>query len=189
MDKKRTRQMVKALLEEKLTKDDHQHQSEEIRKRLFGENFWREARCIGITLSNFPEADTIEIIRKAWDTGKAVAVPKCIPDGRQLDFRLIRSFNELEMVFYGLQEPIPEVTNPVTAEDIDLMFVPGLAFDAGGYRLGYGGGYYDRILAGYSGLTVSLALDLQLLDSVPKEVHDIPVSRIITQGRMIVCDL
>ncbi|WP_409289280.1 5-formyltetrahydrofolate cyclo-ligase [Peribacillus sp. SCS-37] len=189
MDKKRTRQMVKALLKEKLTREDHQHQSEEIRKRLFGEDFWSEARCIGITLSNFPEADTIEIIRKAWDTGKAVAVPKCIPDARQLDFRLLQSFDELETVFYGLKEPIPGLTTPVAAEDIDLMFVPGLAFDARGYRLGYGGGYYDRLLAGCSGLTVSLALDLQILDSVPKEVHDMPVSTIITPGRMIVCDI
>jgi 5-formyltetrahydrofolate cyclo-ligase len=149
---------------------------------------WEEAKLIAITISNFPEVDTRRIIENAWMDGKKVAVPKCEPKSKTMHFRKLESFEQLERVFFGLWEPILDKTELVEDTDIDLMFVPGLAFNRKGYRLGFGGGYYDRYLSKYSGITVSLAFSDQLLDNIPVESHDLPVDKIITPNEVIVCE-
>lgn len=72
--------------------------------------------------------------------------------------------------------------------DIDLLLVPGLAFMNNGYRLGFGGGYYDRFLKLYKKQTASLAFSSQIVSQLPVESHDIPVQKIITEERIIECD-
>ncbi|MDP4171615.1 MAG: 5-formyltetrahydrofolate cyclo-ligase, partial [Bacillota bacterium] len=71
------------------------------------------------------------------------------------------------------------------ASQIDLQIVPGLAFDTAGFRLGFGGGYYDRYLKEFTGVTLSLAFVPQIIGNLPIEPHDIPVSKIITNERTI----
>ncbi|EPE60492.1 5-formyltetrahydrofolate cyclo-ligase family protein [Exiguobacterium sp. S17] len=82
------------------------------------------------------------------------------------------------------------ILEPTTAEtdlDIDTCIVPGRVFDRSGYRIGWGGGYYDRFLATYRGATIALAYDVQVLDEIPIEPHDIPVELIVTEREMIRC--
>ena len=184
IEKNSLRQQMKDRLS-KLSKPLYQDYSYKIAKRLFEDDDWINAKTIGITISKQPEVDTYQIIQKAWELGKQVAVPKCLPEEKKLSFRIITEFSQLESVFYGLLEPIVDVTTAVVPEQIDLLIVPGLVYIKDGYRLGFGGGYYDRFLQSYKGITLSLAFDCQVASSIPIEKHDKPVSKIITNGEVI----
>lgn len=101
------------------------------------------------------EVDTINIIKNAWKDGKRVAVPRCIPDTRLMDFHYITSLDQLSEGMFRVLEPdksLPIVNN----FDECLMLVPALAYDRRGYRLGYGKGYYDRYMSKFTGATVGL---------------------------------
>lgn len=146
---------------------------------------WTNANTIGITISGEYEVNTKYLIEKAWELKKKVAVPKCHPKTKSMTFREITSFSQLEVVYYGLKEPIEVQTSEVIHNEIDVLFVPGLSFVSNGYRLGHGGGYYDRYLAEYKGNTISLAFSEQLVDVIPVESFDIPVQKIVTNKKVI----
>lgn len=186
MNKKEWRNTIKSSLNE-MSNDQYHLLSEMIKKRLFNEPILEQCHTIALTISRQPEVDTYEIIKAYWQLGKRVAVPKCNPKTRTMDFYHITSFSQLETVYMDLQEPIPEKTTYVSPEEIDLMIVPGIVFDQLGYRIGYGGGYYDRYLTNYNGHKISLAFHLQIVEELPKESHDIPVDFIITEKALIHC--
>ena len=104
-----------------------------------------------------------------------------------MDFRILTSFDELETVYIDLLEPIVEQTESIGKEQIDLLIVPGVVFSNDGYRIGFGGGYYDRYMTDYKGATISLAFHSQVNHEVPIEAHDIPVQKIITERDFIDC--
>jgi 5-formyltetrahydrofolate cyclo-ligase len=183
--KKNLRKSIKAKLSE-LSLPQYEDQSYKIAQQLFLTEDWIEAATVAVTVSKVPEVDTFQIIRKGWEQGKRMVVPKCEPNTRKLDFRELKHFSELESVFYGLFEPIVSETISVNPDDIDLVVVPGLAFSKNGYRLGFGGGYYDRFLANYQGKRISLAFKDQIVSEIPVESHDIPVEKIITSGGVII---
>ncbi|MEH7010062.1 5-formyltetrahydrofolate cyclo-ligase [Neobacillus niacini] len=168
-----------------LSKPYYEHYSYKIANTLYKHEDWINAKVIGITISKEPEVDTYQIIRRAWESGKAVVAPKCHPKEKILSFHKITQFSQLESVFYGLLEPIKEQTTEVNPEDIDLLIVPGLVYTREGYRLGFGGGYYDRYLPNFDGKTISLAFHFQVIPQFPIEKHDIPVSKIITNDEVI----
>lgn len=161
--------------------------SNQIVEKVVSTKEWKNATTIGITISGKYEVNTEVLIKKAWQANKRVVVPKCIPETKALVFREITSFSQLEVVFYGLKEPIEDKTNEVNQDEIDLLIVPGLRFTKDGYRLGHGGGYYDRYLSTYNGNTMSLAFDIQMIESLPIEPFDLPVQKLITNGQMINC--
>lgn len=164
----------------KLSKPIYEDYSYKIATRLYSEDVWKQANIIGITVSARPEVDTYQIIRKAWEEGKQVVIPKCYPKEKRLSFRTLKEFSQLESVFFGLFEPIVELTTEIEPASIDLLIVPGLAYTRDGYRLGFGGGYYDRYLTNYTGETLSLAFNQQIIPQFDVEKHDLPVSKIIT---------
>ena len=178
------RKQVKETLSQ-LTIPLYEDYSYKIASRLFAEEAWNQADVIGITVSKRPEADTYQIIRKAWETGKTIVVPKCYPKEKKLSFRTLTEFSQLESVFYGLLEPIPALTTEVKPEQINLLIVPGLAYTMAGYRIGFGGGYYDRFLTNYTGNTLSLAFNEQIISEFPIEEYDLPVAQIITPTKVI----
>jgi 5-formyltetrahydrofolate cyclo-ligase len=186
-EKKEIRKKVKQLLEQ-LTEKEKQAYSRAIAEKLYALSAWEKAKCIGITISRGNEVNTLPIIKKAWHEGKKVCVPRCNPAEKTMVFRELQSFEQLESVYFGLLEPIENMTTEVRAHDIDLMIVPGVCFSKDGYRIGYGGGYYDRYLPYFSQTTVSLAYSMQIVDKVPTEPHDIPVQLIITNDEVIVCN-
>lgn len=182
--KKSIREEMKMKLSS-LTKPYYEDLSFKIAKNLYNHEDWKQANVIGITISKEPEVDTYQIIRKAWELGKEVVAPKCDPKGKTISFYKITEFSQLESVFYGLFEPITEKTIEMKPDDINLLIVPGLAYTRKGFRLGFGGGYYDRYLMNFNGKTVSLAFHFQVIPQVPVEKHDIPVSKIITNEEVI----
>lgn len=148
---------------------------------LIQSSLWKQAERIGITISQGLEWDTKPIVESSWAAGKRVCIPKCIPEKKQMVFYDFFSYDDLEIVYYNLREPKPEPTKIVTKEQIDLLIVPGVVFDKQGYRIGFGGGYYDRFLAEYPNQSLSLVYSGQLIDRIPREDHDLPVDHLITE--------
>jgi len=149
---------------------------------LFNTTSYQNASVIGCTISQDHAINTTPIIKQAWKDGKTIAVPKCNPKQKELTFRHLTSFDQLETVYFGLKEPMEQATEIVNKERIDLMLVPGLMFDQRGYRIGYGGGFYDRYLEDYNQTTIALATEEQLLCRVPNDPYDIPVQHLITEA-------
>ncbi|MGG0274027.1 5-formyltetrahydrofolate cyclo-ligase [Bacillus rhizoplanae] len=183
-EKKRLRkeilQRMNALSEEQYTT-----LSEKIADSLYKQQEWIAAQTIGITLSMEREVNTYAIIEKAWEEGKAIVVPKCNRETRTMTFHQITNFEQLETVYMNLREPDPSITEEVSAEEIDLLLVPGVAFTRKGERVGYGGGYYDRYLVNYKGKTLSLVFDFQIVSHIPVEPFDKTVQKIITEKETI----
>ncbi|WP_456274041.1 5-formyltetrahydrofolate cyclo-ligase [Bacillus sp. AK031] len=187
MDKQTLRSKQKALLSS-LDRNVYEHKSYMIANKLFNMEEWKNSSAIAVTVSNSPEVDTWNIIKRGWEEGKRVAVPKCVPKEKRLEFYYLKSFDELEMVYFGLFEPDPSKTTPAKKEEISLVIVPGLAFMRTGHRLGFGGGYYDRFLENFQGSTVALAFGEQIVEEVPIESFDLPVEKIISEGEIIHCE-
>lgn len=158
-----------------------------LHENLFNTDLWKNAESIGVTVSQDSEWDTKGIIEQAWEENKKASVPKSIHKTRELHFYQLDDFDQLEVGYYDLQEPQPEKTIRIEAEDIDLLIVPGIAFSKQGYRIGFGGGFYDRFLSNFPNHTVSLAYTKQLITDIPVEEHDIPVDLIVNEQETIDC--
>ncbi len=169
-------------------KDKRSKNTYHITDSLVNHALWKEQYIIAITLARYPEINTNAIIERGWADGKQIAIPKCRPKTREMDFYLYEEGMELETVYNGLLEPNPDKAKKVNPADIGLMIVPGLAFTPKGYRLGFGGGYYDRFLSAYSGVTVSIAFSEQVTDYLPVESFDVPVDWLLTDRGMHHCD-
>ena len=137
--------------------------------------FYQEAKVIATYLSFPHEFQTQELIEQALRDGKKVLIPKTYPKGR-MDF-VVYDPQQLVKTSFGLLEPQGDL-EVVDASQIDLIHVPGLAFTTEGYRIGYGGGYYDRYLEHFSGHTLSTVYPCQIRDFSP-ENHDIPVQEVL----------
>ena len=168
-----------------ITESEWEAKCRSMRETLFSLKEWKQARMIAVTVSKRLEIPTRPIIEQAWKEGKQVCIPKCFPKTGAMEFRTFSGDDQLETVYAGLSEPIESLTEKVAQKDIDLVLVPGVAFDREGFRIGYGGGYYDRFLTGYAGRTVSLLFDCQLPDRIPRMPHDIQVDTIVTESEII----
>lgn len=125
------------------------------------------------------EPDTTELIETLWAQGKTVLLPKCLPE-RRMEARQILPGARLVYSAYAIPEPDGECP-AVLRDTIDLILVPNLCCDRRGYRLGHGGGYYDRYLAGYSGMTVALCPVQWLQKELPRDEFDLPVQLVLTE--------
>ena len=141
-----------------------------------------QAASVIATYLSFPhEVDTSILIDAAQADGKQVVIPKTYPKGR-MEFVAYDPQN-LKPTAFGLLEP-EDATQAVDQSKIDLIHVPGVAFQKDGYRIGYGGGYYDRYLADFDGATVSTIYACQEVDFAPAP-HDIPVQEVIVDESTI----
>lgn len=187
MEKRDYRKQVQQQLAH-MTYQTYRKRSLNLAEKLLQEPSIQQANTIAITLSNQPEVDTTFIIEQLWKLNKQVAIPKCHPSDRSMQFYLIDSFAQTERAFKNILEPIPELTETVGKDAIDVIVVPGVVFDREGYRIGFGGGYYDRFLLGFDGKRIALAFEEQLLNSIPKESHDLPVHILLTDSERIICE-
>lgn len=142
---------------------------------------YRRAKTILVYVSMPIEVDTREIITKALSDGKHVAVPRCVPGTREMEFYLISSLDELTPGTFGVLEPTPDPERMLKDFSHSLCVVPALACDRNGYRLGYGGGYYDRFLRDYPGEKVLILYKCCLVAHLWHGRYDVPVDRIVTE--------
>ncbi len=148
---------------------------------------YRPAKTILIYMSTPIEVDTIGIIKNAWEDGKRVAVPRCIPDSRDMEFHYIDNLDCLSVGTFSVLEPdssLPIVTDFSGC----LMIVPGMHFDMKGYRIGYGKGYYDRYMVRFTGISAGICYSNELKPFLYHGRYDRHVDIIVTDKRIKTCN-
>ncbi len=157
--------------------------SKEITKNLLRLRRFRNARRVVLYFPIKNEVNTEGIFRSAREFSKEIYFP-CV-EGSLLRFRRVSDLDELEPGSFGIPEPSRDSAK-VEITDIDLVIIPGVAFDRFGRRLGYGGGYYDRVLFKIDNKRrIGLAYNFQVLDSIPVEAGDEEVGLIVTEAGVI----
>jgi 5-formyltetrahydrofolate cyclo-ligase len=154
-----------------------------IKKKLFSEEEFKKAKVVMFYVSLKDEVDTLPMIDEALGMGKRVCVPVILKEDMRLIAGEIKDrVKDLEKQHFGIYQPRADRVREVPLEDIDLVVVPGIAFDRKNVRLGRGHGYYDRFLSGLPDKTktIGLAFAFQVLEDLPRDPHDIPVSKLIT---------
>jgi 5-formyltetrahydrofolate cyclo-ligase len=166
----------------KLTPEQRRAKSAEIEAKLFILPEYRAASIVLFYASFQSEVETHHMIRRALAEGKRVVLPRV--KGKELELFEIKSFDKDVLPgAWGIPEPEGGVR--VDLKEIGLIVVPGAAFDEQGNRIGYGAGFYDKLLPLYRGTTVALAFELQIAPEVPADRHDIPMQKIVTEKRVI----
>ena len=158
-----------------LPREQKQAMDQDLMDQFLKHPFYQEAKVIATYLSFPHEFQTQELIEQALKDGKKVLIPKTYPKGR-MDF-VVYDPQQLVKTSFGLLEPQGDL-EVVEPSQIDLIHVPGLAFTTEGYRIGYGGGYYDRYLEHFSSHTLSTVYPCQIRDFSP-ENHDISVQEVL----------
>ena len=154
-----------------------------IKHKLFNEEEFKKANVVMFYVSLKDEVDTLLMIDEALKAGKRIAVPVILKEEKRLIAgEIYNRLEDLESQHFGIYQPRQDRAKEIPLGDIDLVVVPGVAFDRKNIRLGRGHGYYDRFLSGLpkTTKTVGLAFDFQVLEDLPRDPHDIPVSTIIT---------
>ena len=131
------------------------------------------------------EPETARMIQTLVSQGKRVGLPRMLP-GHLMEIRQYMPDRPMVSVSFGISEP--DLTCPIlTQDEIDLILVPAVCYDKAGYRLGFGGGYYDRWLEHFNGFRVGMCRNAVLQDKVPTEPHDSRVDLLLTETERIVC--
>ncbi|UUO05804.1 5-formyltetrahydrofolate cyclo-ligase [Blastopirellula sp. J2-11] len=134
------------------------------------------------------EVDTRPLLQQLLFEERRVVIPYCIDD-RRLGLFLLSDLSELAPGRFGILEPRSELKNAKTISpaEIDLAILPGVAFDLHGNRLGYGKGYFDRLLSKMrpQSVKIALAFECQIVANIPAEAHDLPIDYLVTEDRLI----
>ncbi|WP_281166084.1 5-formyltetrahydrofolate cyclo-ligase [Liquorilactobacillus sicerae] len=146
-------------------------------QKLFADPFWQMAKVLGITMSMPHELATLPIIAQALKQSKKVLVPRVAPKRKLLWFEY--QPQNFKKSAYGILEPCQPGEQAINPAKIDLLIVPGVGFQLDGTRIGYGGGYYDRLLTDFPGQTLALAFQIQLISGIVPDQWDQKVKRII----------
>jgi 5-formyltetrahydrofolate cyclo-ligase len=161
--------------------------SARVQARLMATPEFKNARSVMVYQSDQTEVDTREIVMACLDEGKRVSLPRTVRGTRTMEaLEILDVKRDLEDSRFGFKEP-QAILPFIALENIDLVVVPGRAFDAEGHRLGRGGGYYDRFLSleNVSAARAAVAFDLQIVEAVPCESHDCLVDLVVTETRVI----
>ena len=167
-----------------LSKEEIITKSEKIENKLLNLEHFKKSKTIMFFVSFNSEVDTHSMIKKSFQN-KTVVVPKVVQHEIQpsviIDFDNLMPSGKFEIL-----EPI-EVMK-IANKNIDLVLVPGIAFDKKGHRIGYGFGYYDKFLKKVpKAIKIGLCFDFQVADEIPHEEHDVPVDFIVTEERVLEC--
>jgi 5-formyltetrahydrofolate cyclo-ligase len=157
-------------------------------ERLLEQEAFSRARVVLAYSALRFELDPALAVARARALGKRVALPRVDVDSGELRLHAYTPGDELVESGFGVREPRADAAL-VAAEEVDLVLVPGLAFDGRGYRLGYGKGFYDRLLPSLKRATrFGLAFELSLLAEVPNAEHDVPMDVVVTEKRVLLAE-
>ena len=157
--------------------------SDIIKNKLFELEEFKKAKVVMFYVSLKDEVNTLSMIDDATKTGKRVCIPVIFREDKRLIAGEIKDrVKDLERQHFGIFQPMAGHVREVPLENIDLVVVPGVAFDKNNMRLGRGHGYYDRFLSLLPDRTktIGLAFDFQVVENLPKDSHDIPVWKTIS---------
>jgi 5-formyltetrahydrofolate cyclo-ligase len=165
--------------------DAHRHEaSSQARSRLAQQKLWQQAHSILFFAPLPRELDIWPLLETALSEGKTVGLPRFDPALKTYRAcRIQHASRDVQIGNFGIREPGPDCGE--LPAQLDVILVPGIAFDLTGRRLGRGKGFYDRLLAGVRGTTCAVAFDEQIVDEVPVEPHDVHLDYILTPTRWI----
>ena len=149
----------------------------DITRQVLNLKEYQNSKVMFAFISMGKEPDTLEIIKDAWEKGKVVAAPVCLP-GAKMEARQIKSFDDLKKGAYGILEPRDGLP-VIDKHDFDFALIPCVSCDKEGNRLGYGMGYFDRYLEGTNFFKCMLCREKILSEIVPLEAHDIQMNTVI----------
>ncbi|MFH0854940.1 MAG: 5-formyltetrahydrofolate cyclo-ligase [Candidatus Omnitrophota bacterium] len=158
---------------------ERKRRSRLIKNRLLRQKVFRKAKKVMFYIAIKGEVETREMIESAKRLGKIIAVPVCVENRTSLRPAILDSHAHLRKGPYGVAEPV--ISRFIKPKDLDLVIIPGVAFDKKGNRLGRGKGYYDRFLSKLPKDTpsIGLAFQLQILPAVPTVSHDVSVKKVL----------
>ncbi len=178
MNKAALRKEIRALLRQ-LPPEEKQRQAYAAAARVLRCEQFLRARTLMLYRSTPLEIDTVPLLIAAEAAGKKVAYPVCVDD-----FSMIAAVpgspDAWQRGRYGIWAPALERSEIITPEQIDLVIVPGVAFDRQCFRLGQGRGYYDRFLSAAHAYRIGCAFDVQIVPALPAEAHDIPMDLVVS---------
>ena len=161
---------------QKMTPEDISMRSTLLCRQVLDTDAYRKSKTIYRYLPFNQEVDLTLLLQQALSDRKQLALPKC--RGKNMDFILVPELTRIQHSAFGAPEPVDD--GPLAADETALVIVPGLVFDRKGYRIGYGGGYYDRFLFREPNHpTISLCYDFQIVDRLHPDPHDIPVDIVL----------
>ena len=174
-----------------LSDEELNKKSTEIFNKLVSMDIYCRSKVIMCYMDFRNEVKTGEFIRASLEKGKRIAVPMISLDMNRakaiIPCEIYNIEYELEKGTLGILEPKNEFRRVLDPENIDMVIVPGIVFDLRKNRIGYGAGYYDRFLnsTGKDCFKVGVAFELQILNEIPAEAHDVRLDMIITEKRVI----
>ena len=153
--------------------------NDQIFRRLVATQQYRRAKTVVLYVSKELEVDTRRLIKRAWKDGKRVAAPRCVENTRLMNMHLIRSMDDLQEGAFGILEPNENL--PILHDTRDaICIVPAFCNDFRGYRVGYGGGYYDRYLSSFSEAKIGVNFSDCVRPRLISGRYDVPVDLLVT---------
>ena len=174
-----------ALLRRRRSMTDKPEKDRRIQEAFLESELYRDCGKIFIYISTAVEVCTDMIVERAFSDGREVCVPFCEKPGK-MSFFAVRSIDELRIGRFGVPEPVPLAENERFPDEDTVVAVPGLSFDENGFRIGFGGGFYDRYLQRNDVKTIGLCYDEFVEHRLSPSPHDVPVDIIITDKRNII---
>jgi 5-formyltetrahydrofolate cyclo-ligase len=176
-------------MREAMDQSEVERLSEKIIDTILKLPVFKRAETVMVYLNFKNEVDSLRMIEESYKAGKKVVIPYCEKETMEI---IPSELNDIETEIVkgknGYLQTKKDCVKPVPIEDIDLIVVPGIAFDKRCYRLGFGAGYYDRFLRklNFEKPTIGLCYDFQIIHSIPIEGHDMPLDFVITEERILV---
>ena len=157
--------------------------SERIVERFQTLEAFQSSETIALYMAIGGEVDLEPLFSKCWKLGKRTCIPVFNAAAKIYEMAEVSAETRYKTGHYGIREPLFPALLPM--DRVDLVAVPGVAFDRKGNRLGRGGGYYDRLLDGFSGVSAAVAFDFQIFPEIPCEAHDRPVDALVTEAELV----
>lgn len=158
-----------------------------IKEKILALPEFRAAHKILLYASFRSEVDTLDLLKYCVDYGKIIVLPKVDRNNDELTLYRIEDMNEVVAGYMGIPEPQVHAGRRMPVEEMDLIIVPGVAFDGHCNRLGYGKGFYDKLLTRGAKAKIAIAYEEQIVEHIPSGPYDIKMDRIITDERIIDC--
>lgn len=165
--------------------EERAKKNEAVCKSVLSSATYRFADTLLLYYPREDEVDVLPIARAALEAGKRVAFPRCHPEDKSMEFHFVSSLDGFHKGEYDIMEPnesngIYDKSN--SPRDNCICIVPAVVYDKKGYRIGYGGGYYDRYLSGFRGTVVGIAYRDFIIPNVPHGRFDLAVDVLISEG-------
>ncbi|MFV0519994.1 MAG: 5-formyltetrahydrofolate cyclo-ligase [Lachnospirales bacterium] len=184
MSTKKTLRAIYLRLRKDITNNEKNFLDDNLTDIFLNSSMYKLSKNILTYVSINFEVDTRKIIEQAFKDGKNVYVPYCTKEKCVMNFYKITSIDALKQTKFGTFEPVPDEQKLYVKEDSTICIVPGLVFDKNGYRIGYGGGYYDFYLNHNTILTIGLIYEKFLIDNILKDDYDERVNILLTNKKI-----